>query len=169
MSKTLPYKIATLCYLFDAAGRVLLLHRHKAPNRDLYSPIGGKLEVTLGESPTQCALREISEEAGLELASSDLHLTGIVSEQGYQDTTHWLMFLYEVKLPVTVSRTSFNEGTLEWFEPAKIEQLDLPQTDREVIWPLFWRYRGAFFMAHIRCDQDKLTWSLEQPPQDKKP
>ena len=46
-----PYRIAVLCYLKDASGRVLLLHRRKEPNAGLYSPIGGKLEVSVGEGP----------------------------------------------------------------------------------------------------------------------
>ena len=45
----LPYKIAVLCYVFDEVGRVLLLHRRKRPNPGMYSPIGGKLEVEIGE------------------------------------------------------------------------------------------------------------------------
>ncbi|QQE10083.1 NUDIX domain-containing protein [Planctomycetota bacterium] len=159
----LPYKIATLCYMFDEAGNVLLLHRRKPPNQHLYSPPGGKLEQTVGESPTSCALREIHEEVGLKLKAEDLHLTGIVSEAGFDDRMHWLMFLYEVKHPVKVERTTFDEGTLDWVKPEEIKDLSIPETDREVIWPLFWRFRGEFFMAHIDCHKGKLEWHLEQP------
>ncbi len=162
----LPYKIAVLCYLFDAEGRVLLLHRHRPPNRHLYSPIGGKLETGDGESPTACAVREIREEVDLSVEPEDLHLTGIVSETGYGDETHWLMFLYEVRGAVTVTRTHFGEGRLEWLNREQISQLPIPDTDRCVIWPLFWRYRGRFFMAHIHCQGGQLRWRLEQPPAD---
>ncbi len=160
-----PYKIAVLCYLFDHQGRVLLLHRRKPPNRDLYSPIGGKLDQAVGESPTACAAREIAEETGVEVQPTDLHLTGIVSESGY-DQTHWLMFLYEVNRPVHVERTTFDEGRLEWHSPAAIGTLPIPPTDRSVIWPLFWRYRGRFFAVHIHCDGGELRWRLEQPVLD---
>ena len=163
MASPLPYKIAVLCYLFDDAGRVLLLHRRKPPNRDLYSPVGGKLEQDCGESPTACAVREIAEEVGLDIDASRLHLTGIVSETGYGDETHWLMFLYEVIGPVRVERTEFDEGRLEWHPPQAIEGLGIPDTDREVIWPLFWEYRGRFFMAHIDCGGGRVDWTLDQP------
>ena len=163
MADALPYQIAVLCYLFDEQGRVLLLHRRKPPNRDLYSPIGGKLERDVGESPTACAIREISEEAGLNLGPDDLHLTGIVSETGYERESHWLMFLYEVIRPVVVERTSFDEGRLEWHDPAAIAALPQPETDRQVIWPLFFKHRGGFFAAHIDCRTDPFTWRLEQP------
>ncbi|MEX2671630.1 MAG: NUDIX domain-containing protein [Phycisphaeraceae bacterium] len=166
MTKVLPYQIAVLCYLFDHDEQVLLLHRRKAPNRDLYSPIGGKLEQADGESPTTCAVREIEEEAGLALTPSELHLTGIVSETALNNETHWLMFLYEVTHPVTVDRTEFREGRLEWHDPATIAKLPLPETDRRIIWPLFWRYRGRFFSAHIDCRGDAMRWHLEQPAED---
>ena len=35
VTPTLPYKIAVLCYLYDDAGHVLMLHRRKAPNAHL--------------------------------------------------------------------------------------------------------------------------------------
>ena len=159
----LPYEIAVLCYLFDEAGRVLLLHRHKAPNQDLYSPVGGKLERAEGESPTSCAVREIAEETGLTVDTGDLHLTGIISESGYGDAGHWLMFLYELTRPVSVAPTQFREGRLEWHEVDGLSELAIPETDRQVIWPLFWRYRGGFFMAHIDCHGGDLTWRVEQP------
>jgi len=158
----LPYKIAVLCVLTDASGRVLMLHRSKPPNRELYSPIGGKLETTIGESPTRCAQREIAEEAGIEVPMDRLHLTGMVSEAGYQGQTHWLMFLYEVVGPVVVDREEFDEGRLEWHEASKLAELPLPESDREVIWPLFWAHRGGFFAVHIDCTGERLDWRVEQ-------
>jgi len=160
---TLPYRIAVLCYLFDDLGRVLLLHRRKAPNIDLFSPIGGKLEQGLGESPTACAVREIEEETGLKVTAGDLHLTGIVSEEGFEDQMHWLMFLYEVVKPVHVESLEFDEGKLQWHSRDDIGTLPLPRTDREVIWPLFWEHRGGFFMVHIRCGNGQMEWRMEQP------
>lgn len=161
----LPYKIAALCYLFDEQDRVLLLHRVKPPNRDLYSPIGGKLEQAIGESPAACAQREIQEEAGLDVDLADLHLTGIVSEAGFQGQMHWLMFLYELKRPVQIAPDAmvFDEGRLEWHERDQINNLPIPETDRNVIWPLFWAHRGGFFCAHIDCTTDPMRWRLEQP------
>ena len=75
----MPYKIAVLCYLYDTEGRLLLLHRRKPPNRDMYSPIGGKLEIADGEGPHDCALREIREEASVSLAPDEIKLISIVA------------------------------------------------------------------------------------------
>src|SRR5690606_3754723 len=63
----LPYKIAVLCDLRDERGRILLIRRKKHPNFGLCSPIGGKLDMHTGESPAQCARREIMEEAGIDV------------------------------------------------------------------------------------------------------
>jgi len=166
MSEGLPYTIAVLCYLFDHEGRLLLLHRHKEPNKGLYSPIGGKLDQTIGESPSDCAVREIFEETGLRVDCSQLHLTGIVSETGYRDQAHWLMFLYEVTTPVQVQPTQFNEGQLDWHPVQSIFDLSIPDTDRQVIWPLFCQYRGGFFSVHIDCAGGQLRWRLQQPGSD---
>lgn len=166
MSAVLPYRIAVLCYLFDDQGRTLLLHRRRPPNQHLYSPIGGKLDRDQGESPTACAIREIHEETGLSLEPSMLHLTGVVSETGFEDTTHWLMFLYEVTQPVQVAPIEIGEGSLGWHDIAAIEQLSIPETDRLVIWPLFFRYRRRFFAAHLHCGDGELKWRLEQPASD---
>ena len=162
----LAYHIAVLCYLFDEAGRVLLLRRRKPPNQDLYSPVGGKLDRAVGESPTACAVREIREETGQVTTAVDLHLTGIVSESGYDDQAHWLMFLYELTRPVTVEPIECREGLLEWHEPQAIRRLPIPQTDRQVLWPLFWKYRSRLFTTHIDCHGGRLRWRLEQPAID---
>ena len=88
----LPYKVAVLCYLWDADGRLLMLHRRKPPNVDMYSPVGGKLEISRGESLHECAVREVHEETGLRLADDEMRLLGMVSERAYQGEMHWLIF-----------------------------------------------------------------------------
>ena len=63
----LPYKIATLLYVFSEREEILLLERAQEPNRGLWSPCGGKFKMDLGESPYACACREAHEEIGLNL------------------------------------------------------------------------------------------------------
>ena len=160
---SLPYRIGVLCYLYDDAGRVLLLRRARHPNRHLYSPVGGKLDVEQGESPTGCALREIEEETGLRLATGDLRLAGIISETAFEGEAHWLMFLFEANGPVQVETGTIDEGTLDWHDPATINDLDIPETDRVVLWPLMRRFTHCFFAAHIDCRGQAMQWRLEQP------
>lgn len=176
---TLPYKLACLCDLRDADGRVLLLRRAREPNRGLCSPIGGKLDMHTGESPAQCARREIHEEAGIDVPIDRLHLMGLISEQAYEGKGHWLLFYYRVLGAVSVSRTEINEGTLEWFHPHEIDALPLPETDRRIIWPMVRKAEGSysaqrpgsrpgFFTLHIDCSKSgqdgkpAMTWTIEQ-------
>lgn len=160
---TLPYKIATLLYCFDESDRVLLLERVGEPNRGLWSPCGGKLDTEIGESPYACACREAFEEIGLHLTPADLHLAGIVSEHGYLGQSHWLMFLFEVTRRLTVLPRPCREGRFQFFSRTRLETAELPQTDRERIWPWFWRFRGGFFAAHCHCHPDgRNEWALEE-------
>ena len=159
----LPYRIAVLCYLYDEHGSVLMLHRRKPPNVDMYSPIGGKLEVAQGESPHECALREIREEAALQLAPSELRLAGIVSETAYQGETHWLIFLFEVTRAIgrhEIPHADFDEGRLEWVPADRVADLPIPETDRLIMWPNVRRHHGGFFMVHIDCRQAPMTWRV---------
>lgn len=159
----LPHKISTLLYCFDAADRILLLERAQEPNRGLWSPCGGKLKTDLGESPYACACREAHEEMGISFKTSELHLTGIVSEHGYHGQAHWLMFLFEVKRKLTEVPPPHREGRFAFFQREELTTLRLPETDRETIWPMFWSHRGGFFSAHCHCYADgRNEWTVEE-------
>ena len=159
----LPYKIATLLYCFNERDEILLLERAQEPNLGLWSPPGGKLKTDTGESPYACACREAHEEMGLRLTPQDLHLTGLVSEHGYQGNAHWLMFLFEVKPRLTTLPPPMSEGRFEFFPRAALASLRLPQTDVETLWPMFWQHRGGFFAAHCHCFPDgRNEWMLEE-------
>lgn len=158
----LPYRIATLLYCFNERDEVLLLHRKQEPNLGFWSPCGGKLITETGESPYACGCREASEEIGLTIQPSDLHLTGIISEHGYLGQAHWLMFLFEVKRKLKSVPPPHREGDFGCFPAAELAHLRLPQTDQEQIWPLFWRHRGGFFAAHCRTHPDgRHEWTIE--------
>jgi len=169
---TLPYRIAVLCYLYDHRDRVLLLHRRQDPNCGMYSPVGGKLEVTRGESPHRCAVREIREETGINLPDDLVRLTGIVSEAAYECENHWLIFLFEVMRPVAhheITRMDFDEGTLQWVDKNDVPNLPIPLTDRQIMWPLTQQHRGGFFVVHIECSIEPLRWKLHESVKPQQP
>jgi 8-oxo-dGTP diphosphatase len=160
---SLPYKVATLIYGFDAVDDVLLLERAQEPNRGFWSPCGGKLKTHLGESPYVCAAREAAEELGGKFRPQDFHLTGLVSEHGFQGQAHWLMFLFELKPRLAALPAPMSEGRFQFFPRQAVADLKLPQTDRECIWPWFWQHRGGFFAAHCHCHANgRNDWTLEE-------
>jgi 8-oxo-dGTP diphosphatase len=160
---SMPHKISTLLYGFDGEGRVLLMERAQEPNLGLWSPPGGKLHTGEGESPYMCACREAREELGLQLTPAQLHLVGMVSEHGYAGQAHWLMFLFEILPPLSQAPPPIREGRFAFISREGLERLPLPETDREQIWPLFWRHRGGFFAAYCHVHPDgRREWTLEE-------
>jgi 8-oxo-dGTP diphosphatase len=160
---SMPYKVSTLLYCFNEQDEALLLRRTNEPNRGLWSPCGGKLKMHLGESPYACACREGFEEMGVKLTPKDLHLTAVVSEHGYLGQSHWLMFLFEVKKKLTAVPPPHPEGEFAFFAREQFDLKHMPQTDIELIWPLFWKHRGGFFAAHCHCHPDgRNEWTLEE-------
>lgn len=160
---TLPYKVATLLYCFNERDEILLMERAQEPNLGLWSPCGGKLHTQDGESPHECACREAWEEMGAKITAADLHLTGIITERGYQNQSHWLLFLFEVTTRLKSVPPPHREGSFNFFPRSELHTLKMPKTDFEQIWPLFWRHRGGFFAAHCHCHADgRNEWSIEE-------
>jgi 8-oxo-dGTP diphosphatase len=144
MKPSIPYRISVLIFLQDEAGRHLLLQRKKAPNLGCWSPIGGKLEMDQGESPFQCAIREIHEEASLKVSTSDLHLFSIVSEKNYEGHGHWLMFLFQCRKLLTTMPPPMEEGDFGLFTRTEIDSLPIAESDRLALWPVYDRHRDSF-------------------------
>jgi len=159
----LRHKITTLVYLFNKQGEMLLLHRRRKPNLGLWSPIGGKLHGEEGESPYECAAREVWEEAGLKVTTKDLHLAGLVAEHGYEGDHHWLMFLFECKKKLARLPKKHEEGDFEFVPLSNVSMIKMPTTEKQILWPLFLKHRGGFFSVKIDCvGGKKLKWKVEE-------
>lgn len=137
----LPVRLCVLVFLADAAGRVLLMRRRKAPNEGLWSPPGGKIEAARGEAPVAAAVRETAEETGWALSAEDFQLFAQVHERAYEGKAHVFMWCYAVTAPTAETPTAMNEGTFAWHQADAVEQLALPWVDRVVLWPA-WRARS---------------------------
>jgi 8-oxo-dGTP diphosphatase len=147
----LAYKIAVLVFLENVGGEHLLLLRAKAPNLGVWSPIGGKLEMGLGESPFECAVRETGEETGLVIGPNDLHLFAMIAEKAYEGQAHWLLFLFRCKKPLADQPPDIAEGKFGFFSRAAVDQLPIPDTDRTALWPVYDRYRDRFVALRADC------------------
>jgi 8-oxo-dGTP diphosphatase len=159
----LDYKIAVLVFLENRVGEHLLLLRAKAPNLGVWSPIGGKLETGSGESPFECARRETLEETGLAVEISDLHLFAMIAEKAYEGRNHWLMFLFRCRRPVPALPPDIKEGRFGFFSRPEVAKLDIPETDRSALWPIYDRYRDGFVALRADCAPGSpVTVTIEQ-------
>ena len=152
MNTQLPFRISALVFVRDQHGRHLLIQRKNAPNLGHWSPIGGKLNTSIGESPYECARRETQEEIQLQVGDTDLKCFGYISEKSYEGTGHWLMFLFDCKKIVLQLPSAIDEGDFKFFERSDIDTLTIPETDRRLLWPYYDRYTEGFIGIRANCD-----------------
>lgn len=148
-------KLGTLCYLREA-GKTLMIHRNKRPDDfhlGKYNGLGGKLEP--GETPEECAIREVREECGLKVR--DPQFKGIITFPMFDGCDDWYVFVFEfrdfhgeLKEPA--------EGALEWIDDQKL--LDLPLWEGDRIF-LPWLNQKKFFSAKFEYNNKKLVdWKV---------
>lgn len=119
-------KLSTLCYI-EREGCYLMLHRIKKEqdvNAGKWIGVGGKLEA--GESPDECARREVMEETGLSLTRP--RMRGVITfiSAGWDDE---IMFLYTGEAEGEM-RADCDEGVLRWVPISDVPSLNLWQGDR---------------------------------------
>ena len=131
-------KNTTLCYL-EKDGAYLMLHRVKKKNdanAGKWVGVGGHFEE--GESPFDCAVREIFEETGL--APAALSYRGVVtfvSDEWETEQMHLFTtgdFLGDDAFPRYTggeeATTDCNEGNLAWVEKSVVPTLPLWEGDK---------------------------------------
>jgi 8-oxo-dGTP diphosphatase len=106
----------TICFCL-CGDQVLMLHRKKNPNANLWNGLGGKIEA--GETPLQNIYREIQEEAHIDLhLAQELRFTGLVTwDEGKRKSTTRGMYVYVAQLPTDFPLTharSIPEGMVAW-------------------------------------------------------
>ena len=119
-------KNSSLCYI-EKDGAYLMLHRTRKEvdeNAGKWIGVGGGFEE--GETPDECAAREIKEETGLEVKS--LSYRGIVTFVSDEWGTEYMHLFtcdsFEGEL------TDCDEGELEWIEKSKVTALPLWEGDK---------------------------------------
>ena len=117
----------TLCYI-EKDGAYLMLHRIKKKNdlnHDKWIGVGGKFEY--GESPFDCARREILEETGV--CPINLKYRGIVTFVSNQYGTEY-MHLFTADDYDGDINYNCNEGKLEWVKKSDINSLPIWEGDK---------------------------------------
>ena len=136
-------KLATLCYVINKTNNsVLMIYRNKKENdyhRGKWNGLGGKFE--LGESPEECAKREIKEESGL--AVKTVSMKGFITFPLFDGREDWYVFLFTADEFVGELIDS-PEGKLEWISKENLTEINLWDGDKIFI-P--WLFEDKFFSA----------------------
>ena len=142
-------KLATLCYL-RRGNQTLMIHRVKKENdihEGKWNGLGGKMEQ--GETPEECAIREIREEAGL--TANRVEFKGLLTFPKFAHDEDWYAFVFVV--------TEFEgklidspEGILTWVDNDRLLDLNLWEGDRYF---LPWLDQPGFFSAKFNYNHGR--------------
>lgn len=144
-------RLTTLCYL-EKDGRYLVLHRTKKEhdeNGGKWIGVGGKFEY--GESPEECARREVKEETGLTMQAPRFRglVTFVSDEWGVEYMHLFTCTAFSGDL------TECDEGDLVWLPKAELLGKKMWAGDR-----LFLRAldeRTDFFTLKLRYEGERLV------------
>ncbi len=157
----MPYTpiLATLGYVFDDQGRVLLVHRNRRPEDPhfgKYNGLGGKLEP--GEDVVAGFRRELREEAELECLN--LTLAGTINWPGFGKAGEdWFGFIFRIDSWTGTPPQSNAEGALEWIPTADVLNLPLWEGDRHFLPLVFNRVGRPFHGVMPYRDGRPQDWS----------
>lgn len=117
--------LATLVYALRD-GEVLLHRRVKPPNVGLWVAPGGKLDP--GESPRECAIREMHEETGLEIETPLLR--GVMTEVSPRPDYQWLTFIFVATRFRGTLAPAPDIGEFRWLSVPDVFSMPIPPTDQ---------------------------------------
>ena len=146
-------RLTTLCYI-ERDGCYLVIHRNRKENDengDKWIGVGGKFEY--GESPVECALREVKEETGLTML--DPRFRGIVTFVSDEWGVEYMHLFTCTEFTGTL--IDCDEGDLVWLPKAELLTKKLWEGDR-----LFLRAldeRSDFFTLKLRYRGETLVES----------
>lgn len=142
----------TLCYI-EKDDSYLMMHRVKKKNdmnQDKWVGVGGKLEE--GETPHECARREIFEEVGIEVTK--LNYRGLVTFVSDIYGTEY-MHLFTSDSYIGEIKDNCDEGNLEWVKKSEVRNLPIWEGDK-IFFDLLDR-KTQFFSLKLVYEGDKLA------------
>ena len=150
------HKQPAVLVILKSDDQFMLLKRKKPPNKDKYTPVGGKLDPF--ESPVKTAVRETYEETGIKV--DNLKYCGVMVESS-PTKYNWICFVYLSEIEY-VDPPECNEGTLEWVPFSNLSDIPTPETDRFIYQNVA---ESKTFMLNVEYDEDlkiiKMTEEIE--------
>ncbi len=155
------YKLTTLCYLTKGDDVMFIVKGATAKNLSnmnagKYLGVGGHLEQ--GETPYECAFREIYEETGIKVEDiKDLKLHGVATFIN-DSCDNEVMYIYKGEYTGAVDPCpgSCDEGVLCWVPVTGIYDIPIWEGDREIFKLLFDREDDGIFEIKLTYSKDEL-------------
>jgi 8-oxo-dGTP diphosphatase len=122
-----------------------------------WNGLGGKCE--LGESPLEAARREVKEEAGIDLPSTQLRPLGVIQFPNFKPkkSEDWLVFIFGAKLTHQPDLVPCPEGTLHWIDKSKVLALNLWPGDHAFL-PFVLKSQSVMGTIWYNEGQVERTW-----------
>ncbi|MDX9980294.1 MAG: 8-oxo-dGTP diphosphatase [Lentisphaeria bacterium] len=126
--------MSTLGYVLSPdRRRVLMVHRNARPDDEQlgkYNGLGGHMEST--EDIAACMVREIREEAGIEVVR--MSLRGTVNWTGFGNQGEdWIAFIFLVEEFRGEPHATNVEGVLKWVDVERLSELPMWEGDRHFL------------------------------------
>ena len=141
---------ASLCYV-GTDKETLMLYRNKKESdihKGKWNGLGGKVEF--GETPRECAIREVFEESGLQVKT--LEFAGFIVFPLFDGKNDWHVHLYRIP-EFEGHLIDSSEGELKWIANNEVLDLTLWEGDRIF---LKWFFDRKMFEAKFIYRDNKL-------------
>jgi 8-oxo-dGTP diphosphatase len=139
--------------ILKSGNKLLLLKRIKDPNKDKYTPVGGKIDPF--ESPVETTIRETYEETGIKI--TDPKYCGVMVETS-PTKYNWICFVYLSEIEF-LEPPECNEGILEWIEFSELKSIPTPATD----WFIYqYVVENRTFMLNVNYDEQLNILSMHE-------